>query len=464
MNDTLKYLIQSRVEAGLDAVVLNYDFSSGDTGVLGSGSDFTGVFKNTSPSFLGNNSGLVLETASSTEAEALEKLTGSFYLNENSGVNCSYSNIQFDDFSGASFLRPDDLDSEITFLFSFEKTNSKNGIIFGNLNSFNYSDSNTSFNYGKGFNIGINDRNQLFFQGIDSEIGEYLLVSSDIELANRNILSVNVSPYFVSFSKYNLLEDSYQSQTLRSDSKIQNNEWGENFFIGSSPTYLRSGNTLSGHLDQFLMISGSIASSDLKSISSGFFATGVETSFSIQNEVVTGSETSLVYPIGVTGFSLVEDGQASVRDASDLIEVTLSSDGTSSKQDGERFITGYALANNSGSYIEGTSFLIPYDANYNDYIPTGSEAHSTLGLTDNSQTVESFSISSVKKTQTVESYPLFSISQLTGFLTEEPTGYSIEYLTETVTSNISETGSLQFIDNSIDLYKHDYLHYLQKRI
>lgn len=464
MNSTLRYLIDSKLEGGLDAVVLHYDFSSGDTGFLGAGGEFTGVFKNTAPSYLEQNSGLILETASATSAEALELLTVSFYLNEPSGVDLSFSNIQLNDFSGIGFMRPDDLETETTFLFSFEKTDSENGVLFGNLNVFNYSDSNTSFDYGKGFNIGVNNRNQLFFQGVDSQQGQYLVVADAIELANKNILSVNVSPFYVTVAKYNLLEDSYQSQSLRTDCKIQNNDWGENFFIGSSPTYLRQGNSLSGYLDEFMMISGSPTFSDLKSISSGFLATGEAISQTSQNEVVTGSEISPVYPVGVTGFSLVEDGNATLRDASDLIEVTLSSDGTSSKQDGERFITGYALANNSGSYVEGTSFLIPYDATYNDYTPTGSEAHSTLGLTDNSQTVEAFSISSVKQVQTVSGYPLFSISQLTGLLLEEPTGYSVTYLTKTVESDYSETGRLQFVDDSIELYKHDYVHYLKERI
>lgn len=465
MNKTIQTLAETYLEGGLDSIVLYYDFSSQETGVVGSGSEFTGVFKNQSFVSSGYNSGIVLNTASTSESEALSKLTGSFFLNDKSGVNLTYSNISFEDFSGISFMSPDNDESQITFLFSFEKVSSKNGVLFGNLNKFNYTDANNNFNYGKGFNIGVNDRNQLFFQGIDSLIGEYLLTANNLELANRNICSATISAYSVEFSLYNLLEDSFLSQNLITNSKILNNDWGENFLIGGSPTYLREGETFSGYLDEFMIISGANPSSDLKSLSSGFLATGIETTGSFIDEFITGYDIQTLVPVGVTGLGLTELGSGQVKQISDLIEITLVEDPVPfSINDGERFLTGYILDNNSGSFLEETSFLIPYTGNYQDYIPTGNGAFDTLGLENSGNIVNAFTLQSSKKVETIQAYPIYEVVPLTGVLLEEPTGYQKTYNKNFIEKTSSTIGSLEFIDSSIELYKHDYIHYLDKRI
>lgn len=465
MNKTIENLINAYADGGTGSVMLYYEFSSGQTGVVGgeSSTPFTGGFLNASPaSKPDRNTGIVLNAVGATEAEALLKLTGSFYLSENSGVDLTYSNIEFEDFSHNGFYSPDNLDEASSFLFSFEKFNNTNGVLFGSLNSFSYDQDGVSFNYGKGFNIGINDRNKLFFQGIDSTIGEYMVVADELELGSKNICSASVSPYSVRFSSYNLIDDEFQEQYLRTDSKIENNPFGEKITIGGSPTYLRGGNTFSGCVDQFLLMSGDFPSSDLKSIASGFVATGIITSGqSYIDEVITGHEITLVSPVGVTGYQLVATGTQEVITETELIEITLVENPSPySRNDGERFLTGYILPNNSGAYLEETSFLIPEFT----YTPTGNDAFATLGLVDSGDLVTRYTVTNTKLVSTSSDIILYDTVPVTGILESEPTGYQKNYLFDSIlkTGNLAE--NLSFIDGKIDDYKFDYLHYLDQRI
>ena len=361
MNNTLSNLANAYLDQGTGSIMLYYSMEDEITGVVGSGGEFTGVVMNVPPSSTVGHTGFVIDATGATEAEAGSKLD-TFFLNKKSGVDLRFSSIKFDSFVNEGFMSPDDFETEISFLFSFEKTQRKNGIIFANLNKESFSNDQVSFNYGKGFNIGVNDRNKLFFQSIDSDVGEYVLVAEDLELANKNICSATVSPYQVSFSLYNLSDDDFENQTLRTDSKIQNLEYTGNFYLGKSDHYIREGNSFSGYLDQFMMITGVHSPTDLKAVASGFVATGSPISgASYIDTVITGSEVSLVNPIGITGYQAFITGFQEVITDSELIEFTLIQNEFTplTLKDGDRFITGYTLPNNSGAFVEETSFLIP---------------------------------------------------------------------------------------------------------
>lgn len=419
---------------------------------------YSGYVKNVSPSStVGSHDGFLIRDDYSSIS-----YMNSFVKNEVSGVDLTFSNFDFNDFESEGFMSTGDLNSSFSFLFSSKKINNTNGVLFGNLNRFQYSDSNNDFTYGKGFNIGINDRNKLFFQGIDSVIGEYVLTANELELADKNICSASVSPYSVRFSVYNLTDDEFQEQSLRTDSKIEHNDWGQRFTIGGSPTYLRAGQTYSGCLDEFLIISGNHPSSDLKSIASGFVATGSPISgASFQDEFVTGHEISLITPVGVTGYELVATGYQEVLTNSDFIEFVLVENPTPySRNDGERFITGYSLPNNSGSYLEETSFLIPE----NDYNPTGDDAFATLGLVDSGDVVTRYTIQTTRVVTLTSGVTLYDVSPITGILLGEPTGYQKTDLTTTLDKTGSLVENLVFKDGYMENYKYDYLHFLERRI
>ncbi len=462
MNNTLSTLANTYLDQGTGSIMLYYSMEDETTGVVGSVGEFTGVVMNVSPSSTVGHTGLVIGATGATEAEAGSRLE-TFFLNEKSGVDLSFSSIKFDGFLDEGFMSPDDFETEICFLFSFEKINRKNGVLFGNLNKETFDNGEISFNYGKGFNIGINDRNKLFFQGIDSEVGEYVVVADDLELANKNICSATVSPFQVSFSLYNLADDDFETSSLRTDSKIENIEYTGNFYIGKSDHYIREGDTFSGYLDQFMIITGVHNPSDLKAIASGFVATGSPVSgASYIDTVITGSEVNLVNPVGITGYQAVITGFQEVIVDSELIEFTLIQNEFTplTLKDGDRFITGYTLPNNSGAFVEETSFLIPE----NNYTDTGDDAHATLGLTDGSNVVTDFTVQSSRIVKTTGTLPLYGVSGVTGFLVGEPTGYLKTFLSEEIlkTGNLIE--NLIFREGYIEQYKHDYLHYLSTRI
>ena len=462
MNKTISTLADSYLDQGTGSIMLYYSMEDETTGVVGSAGQFTGFVMNVAPSSTVGHTGLVIDATGATEAEAGSKLE-TFFLNEKSGVDLSFSSIKFDGFANEGFMSPDDFETEISFLFSFEKIQRKNGVLFGNLNKETFDNGEVSFNYGKGFNIGVNDRNKLFFQGIDSQVGEYVVVADDLELANKNICSATVSPFQVSFSLYHLGDDDFETSSLRTDSKIENIEYTGNFYIGKSDHYIRGGNTFSGYLDQFMIITGVHNPSDLKTIASGFVATGSPVSgASYIDTVITGSEVTLINPVGITGYQAVITGFQEVLTDTELIEFTLIQNEFTplTLKDGDRFITGYTLPNNSGAFIEETSFLIPE----NNYTDTGDDAHATLGLTDGSNVVIDFALQSSKIVKTTGTLPMYGVSGVTGFLVGEPTGYLKTFLSEEILRTGSLIENLIFKEGYIEQYKHDYLHYLSTRI
>lgn len=460
MNETLSTLCNAYLDEGSGSVVLYYSFSSGSVSSLGAGSNFTGVFKNESPSkFVDYLSGIVVSATGSSAVDA-ENLLKTYI--ENDSYNLSFQNVKYGGFSGQGFLNPSDYESEFVYLFSFNKNKNEDGVLFGSLVKDSFDNGVVNFSYGRGFNVGINDRNKLFFQGSDAVVGDFVLVADDLELANENICSVKVSPYEVTFAHYNLADDEFEQQYLRSDCKIQNNSFTEPFYIGGSPTYLRPNQTFSGFIDHLLIISGNYNPSDLKAIASGFVATGIKTSgASYSDNVVTGHSIELLTQSGVTGFQPVITGYINVLSGSNLIEFTMSSTTGNSVIDGQKLLTGYTLPNNSGSYLEETAFLIPA----NNYKPTGDDAFATLGLRNSGGFVEAYTITSNRLVNVVTGLiPLYGLVPVTGTLLSSPTGY----VKTTLSTNIFRTGtiteSLEFLEKYKTKFKKDYLYYLEKRL
>jgi len=460
LNQTLSTLCDAYLENGTGSVALYYSFDSGSVSSLGGAGNFTGVFKNESPSFsVGGLTGIVLDATGSTANAAENSLKTKI---ENNSFNLSFSNIKYGGFSGISFLNPTDFDSEFVYLFSFRKTQSEDGVLFGSLVKENFDNGIVNFSYGKGFNVGINDRNKLFFQGSDAVVGDYILTADQLELADENICSLKVSPYEVTFAHYNLADDEFEQQYLRTDCKIQNLDYTQPLLIGGSPTYLRSGKTFSGFIDNLMIISGNHNPSDLKAISSGFVATGIPSSGnSYSDEIVTGHSIVTLTPIGVTGYQPIITGYQTVISGSQLIEFTLVADPSPySRNDGDRFFTGYTLPNNSGSYLEETSFLIP---DYN-YRPTGDDAFATLNLRNSGDFVTRYTLTGIRNLSATGSIPLYGLTPITGLLLGEATGYQKTTLSTTIfrTGNLVE--DLQFLDQYKGRYKKDFIYYLDKRL
>lgn len=435
----IENLINSYIDNGTGSVLLYYDGVS--TGLLNG----SGALLNVSPSStVGSYTGVIGGSINN------------FFLNEVSGFDISHSSAKFGPFAN-NLVNTGNFNTELTFLFSFENKQNKAGIIFGSLVRDQYLNGNP---WGRGFNIGINSRNQLFFQGINEANGEYVLTADEIELANKNICSVTVSPYNVTVSKYNLADDYSESQSLFPNGQIQNSE--QPYYLGASNTFYRGFHSFSGYIDKFMIISGSYPSSDLKAISSGFIGSGITSSGqSYLDSSITGYNIEIIYNSGVTGFEPFITGYQKTYSSSSLVEFVLVENVTPfSRKDGERFFTGYSLPSSFGDYLEETSFLIP-DLNY---ITSGNDPFATLGLSSRTGLVTRYTLQSVKTVSTTGTIPLYDFRPITGALLDQPASFEKTILTGTTLRTGTITSNLDLQVNKTLTYRSDYLYYLEERI
>lgn len=454
MNDSLK-LLMDIYGGGTGNLMLYYDM---ETFGLSGGS---GIVKNVSPSSTVGFNDAFLDSG---------KNTGVFHDGIYSGVNLSYSKLTFDTFNNG-FLDNVDQEWSASFLFSFTKTHSEDGILFGCLNKDEFTFNSNSFflgrqflsgeklDYGRGFNIGINDRNQLFLQAIDLESGPYVIVADEIEFANKNLCSVSLDPFTVTFAHYDLSSDRVYSQTKLTTDRTENILSGEKFYIGGSNFYYKNPG-FSGYIDKFAILSGDYNLNTLKSIISGFVSTNsVDTGEQGFVTVVTGNQITLIQQTGVTGYFATLTGYKPVYQTGYFFERELNVSISSNPiTEGYRYITGFSLVNNL-PYDEELGYLYKTD----EYVTSGNSAHATLGLIDHidvyttgGKTVLRYA---VKQTGSI---PLYRIDTLTGFL--GPTGASVDPLTTQV--NFDGAIDYNFYLNSglMEEYRHNYLYYLGDRI
>jgi hypothetical protein len=454
MNDSLK-LLMDIYGGGTGNLMLYYDM---ETFAL---SGATGVVKNVSPSATVGYNNAFLDSG---------KTTGIFHSGAFSGGNLSYSKLTFDTFNNG-FLNNADDNWSASFLFSFTKTNSEDGVLFGCLNkdTFTFTSdaliddkqylAGETIDYGRGFNIGINDRNQLFLQAIDLEAGPYVIVADQIELANKNLCSVSLDPFTVTFNYYDLPSDKVYSQTKLTTDRTENILSNEKFYLGSSNFYYKNPG-FSGYIDKFAILSGDYNADQLKSIISGFVSRAVIDSGQqgfITN--VTGYNYSGIQQIGVTGYTAVLTGYRPVYETGYFFEKVQSTQlNSTSIKEGYRFISGFTLSNNLG-YDEEVGYLYKTD----EYKTSGNMANATLGLIDRIDVITTGGKTVLRyAVNQTGSLPLYRINPLTGLL--GTTGVSIQPLTSQ--STIDGEVAYNFYLNSglMQEYRHNYLYYLMERI
>ena len=439
MNNALNILMNS-YGGGTGNVMAYYNMDSFDI-INGSG-----IVKNVSPSSTVGFNDAFLDSG---------KDTGILHDKGYSGCNLSYSKLTINSFNN-SFLSNSDLNWSASFLFSFTKTDSEDGILFGCLNKDQIDYYGVSGIYGRGFNIGVNDRNQLFLQGIDFENGPYVIVADELELANKNLCSVSFDPYNVTFGYYDLTSDRTYQQTKLTNNLIENISGDEKFYIGGSNFYYKNPG-FSGYIDEFMIISGDYDMNTLKSIISGFV------SYEILNTestgfvtVVTGQEITTIQETGITGYQLVQTGSRPVFTTGYYYE-TIITTGFSTVQDGLRTITGFTLPNGL-SYNEEVGLIYETD----EYRSSGNMANATLGLVDQLLTSITGGVNLAYSVKQTGSIPLYGLSPLTGFI--GITGATTAPLTTQVSIDGSTGYSFSFISGIMEEYRHNYLYYLSKRL
>ena len=439
MNNALKILMDS-YGGGTGNVMLYYNMDSFDT-INGSG-----FVKNISPSSTVGSNNAFLDSG---------KNTGIFHDKGISGCNLSYSKLTINPFNNG-FLSNSDLNWSASFLFSFTKTNSEDGVLFGCLNRDDVNYYGVSRNFGRGFNIGVNDRNQLFLQGIDFQNGPYVIVADELELANKNLCSVSFDPYNVTFAHYDLTSDRVYEQAKLTNNLIENISGNEKFYIGGSNFYYKNPG-FSGYLDEFMIISGDYDVNTLKSIISGFVSyETLNTGSTGFVTVVTGQQITNIQQTGITGYALVQTGSRPVFTTGYYYQ-TIIDTGSISIQEGQRIVTGFTLSNGL-SYNEEIGIIYKT----NEYKTTGNIAHATLGLIDQVLTYNTGGIDLVYGVKQTGHIPLYGLSPLTGFV--GITGSTVTPLTTQVSIEGSADYSFNFISGIMEEYRHNYLYYLSTRL
>lgn len=421
----------------------------------------TGIVKNISPSATVGYNNAFLDNG---------KNTGLFHDGNFSGVNLSYSKLTFDTFNNG-FLDNADQEWSASFLFSFTKTGSEDGILFGCLNKDEFTfttdgnffgeprKSGDKIDYGRGFNIGINDRNQLFLQAIDLENGPYVIVADQIELANKNLCSVSIDPYTVTFAQYDLPSDKAYVQTKITTDRTENILSNEKFYIGHSDFYYKEPG-FSGYIDKFAILSGDYNIRDLTSIISGFVSTS---SFDTGDQsfvtIVTGSQNTLIYETGVTGYAARITGYKPIYTTGFFFERVLFTGVTSIPiNEGYRVITGFNMINDL-RYDEEVGYLYKTD----EYKTSGNMAHATLGLIDRIDVITTGGKTVLRRAVNQTGIlPMYEVYGLTGLM--GPTGVSVDPLTSQIPD--LNSGGWDFYLNSglMEEYRHNYLYYLTRRI
>lgn len=454
MNDSLK-LLMDFYGGGTGNLMLYYDM---ETFAL---SGATGVVKNVSPSATVGYNNAFLDAG---------KTTGIFHSGAFSGVNLSYSKLTFDTFNNG-FLNNADQNWSASFLFSFTKTNSEDGVLFGCLNKDEFTFTSDilisdqqylageKIDYGRGFNVGINDRNQLFLQAIDLEAGPYVIVADQIELANKNLCAVSLDPYTVTFSYYDLPSDRVYSQTKLTTDRTENILSNEKFYLGNSNFYYKNPG-FSGYVDKFAILSGDYNADQLKSIISGFVSTNAIDSGQqgfVTN--VTGYGYTQIQQTGVTGYAAVLTGYRPVYTTGFFFERVQSITVNSIPiEEGYRFISGFILSNNLG-YDEELGYLYKTD----EYKTSGNMAHATLGLIDRIDIITTGGKTVLRyAVNQTGSLPLYRIDALTGSI--GPTGVSVQPLTNQSSTDGAVDYNFYLNTGLMQEYRHNYLYYLMERI
>ena len=441
-----------------DPLLVYYDFSSGTGTSLAFTSDVDSVINNQDPSInTGVFSGVIINSRAASEADSKTYATGTF-LDENK-AKLSASNIKV----ATSTLQYNSL----TAIFDFEFDTSfpvTGGILFGSLDKTSQTINDEVVTGAKGYNFGITDRGNLFYQGFDRG-GDFIHIASDIELAKRNIISFSVDSDNLQISRIDYLNDSIQNQNFTIDTAFIANS--DQFYLGGSNTFYQTtdgdSTSLSGFLNEFALISGYISSEVVKTIGSGmigeyFFNSGASTT----REEVTGYSETIIYRTGITGYDFNVTGTLTISTGRDMQTGSSAESSSQAVEEGDKYYKYYTLNNGDVKtfYKEEIGYLDP-SSGYT-YVPTGSGAFATLGLSN-----VGANIATHVETEGVDSagtvtMNLYESVVMTGIL-NEISGVTQTALTKTVDVPAIPVSGITLSGDSEGLKK-NYIYYLGQRL
>ena len=364
-----------------------YDFSGmsgrhiGSTAPYGGGFNF-GVIENCDPSInTGVYSGIVCGFGSSVAA-GKDFTTGTFL--KGNKANLTGSNIRV---TGTKDL-PYSNCSVLFDLEFYEKVT--DCILFGSLEKTSHRVGKEIITGAKGYNFGITNRGHLFYQGFDGK-GDFIYSADSIELAQRNVLGFSLSTDSLSLLRFDYLNHKIQKQDFFVNTSFIANNTG--FYLGGSPQYFRGGaygssgefETSDVSLNSFCFLSGALAPSTLFRVGSGMIGNYSESSSAlITQRRITGYNQTTLYKTGITGYDYKDTGDLTISTGRYMMTGNITSNGTSTLEEGENYFIYYtfdsALSDKGIKTFNKRQigYLHP-DSGY-QYLPTGEQAFSTLGL------------------------------------------------------------------------------------
>tara|TARA_R110002020_G_scaffold142040_2_gene313924 strand:+ start:3590 stop:5848 length:2259 start_codon:yes stop_codon:yes gene_type:complete len=343
-----------------------------------------GVIENCEPAAnTGLYSGVVVGLGS-TVASAKQFTTGIFLAGDQAHLN--ESNIKV---TGTSSLPYSACSILVDVEFNGDVSDC---VLFGSLEKTSTTINEEVVTGAKGYNVGINDRGSLFYQGFSDE-GDFIYTANSIELAKRNIIGFSMGGDNLNITRLDYLNNKIQTQVFSVDSSfIANNE---EFYLGGSHQYFRGGpagpsgefKTSNLSLNSFCLLSGYIPPSALFSVGSGlignYFIDEGTTTFKRQ---ITGYDQTIVYKTGITGYDYENTGSINISTGTYMF--TGSYLGTPPRSvdtgEGDRYFVYRSF--DSALSDSGVKTFVKEEVGFLDpssgyqYLPTGEQAFATLGL------------------------------------------------------------------------------------
>ena len=451
-----------------DRLLIFYDFSGMSGRHIGNKLENSlnyGVIENCEPAInTGIYSGVITESGVSSAAKAKLFATGTFLLEDK--ANLGKSNIHVTETDNLPY-------SNCSILFDLEfNDQATDCILFGSLEKTSNIVGKQVITGAKGYNVGINQRGHLFYQGFDRR-GDFIYTADSIELAKRNILGFSLSIDSVSITRFDYLNHKIQNQEFLVNSSFIANNSG--FYLGGSDHYYRGGvagasgefKTSDISLNSFCFLSGAMAPSSLFAVGSGMIGNYSESeSSALMQRRITGYDQTTQYKTGITGYDYENTGSLSISTGRYMRTGSITSNGTSNMEEGDSYFIYYtfdtALSDSGVKTFnkKQVGYLKP-DSGY-QYLPTGEQAFSTLGLQNVEGAVDLYIEQQGFSGAGSVAVELFGSRFQTGYLSEV-SGVKQSPIYETIVATPSVRSSGVDLGGLADKFKKNFSYYLGDR-
>ena len=445
----LHYILTSQFQSN-ERLAAYYDFAeyNGEINPESSGT-YTGILNNQYPAYdTGKHTATIVSATGATEVGVSGLITGA--VSGRGRLDQSNLKIPIEglDINSMSLL--------VDFQWNAEV---ENGVILGSYERFEETVGSVDVTGSRGFNFGVNDRGNMFFEAYQPS-GPSIVSTNSIEMSERNIIGLSVDGGDVVFSKFDLFNDVVDKETFNfNSSEIAQ---PTDLYVGGSPQYFKSSSasvpTVNASLNELAIFSGSISAHNLKKLTSGilgdyFYNTGIQT---VQN-FITGYTDTVNYATGSTGTTLQSAGNLTVSTGRISYTGVLTGATTVSGSEGDEVYVFYNYDNGGlkTSYKEKLGYLDP--SNSNNYTPTGEGAFDMLGLQSGNYTLTGDIALNLESKLETGSYSIYQQVEQTGVLSLV-SGVDKTALYGSVTGSTGQYSGIVF-NESIEALKSDYIYY-----